>query len=167
MSPNLMSQVVEPQLICANLDIGGSNTAAAFPASSGVAAAQHWVSMLNHHKVAFLLFLGTPGQLSTWTASDDIATITIQKATDSSGTGITTVRTHTITAGVLDAQGDTAVLEISAEEVQGYGYVRALVACTDNGSFTNVTLVALKYQPVFSKTAKDTIEYIGTPANAA
>jgi hypothetical protein len=169
MSPQELSQVAEPTLLCSNLDIGGSNSATAFAlvATSGAAATHHWQSLVNHHKILFILFLGTPNQLSTYTASDDIATVTIQKATDSSGTGVATVRTHTITAGVLDAQGDTAMFEVKSEEIAGYTHVRPLVAATDNGAFTNITLVALKYQPRFSKVALDRAEYVGTVLNSA
>ena len=169
MSPNLLSECIEPVFLNANLDIGGTNNAAAFPASSGAAAAQNWVSLTNHHKVCFILGLGVPGQISTWTASDDIATVTIQQASDSSGTGIKTVRTHTITAGDLDAQGDIAMFEVSGEELDmanSFNHVRALVAATDNGAFTNINLIAIKYQPKYSKVSRDTIEYIGTTKNS-
>lgn len=166
MSPGLLSEVVEQKLLFAALDIGGTNSAAAAAAlNTSSAAAQHWVSLANHHKVMFSVFLGDLTKLTAWTASDDIATITVQQATTTTGTGIKAVtsQTYTITAGQLEENGDVVYLEVKSEDLDvanDFDCVRVLVAATDNSTTNQVSCVANLYQPRYSKVSRDTIELI-------
>lgn len=159
----LLSETVEPVLVFVGLDIGGTNTAAID--TKATATANHWVSLANHNRVCFQVFLGPAGGVaaSHWYASDDIATITVQQATNSTGSGIKAVTdmTYTITAGDLDEIGDTATIEIKGEDLDvanDFRFVRLLIAATDNNGVDNVTCVAQLYQPRFSKISKDRIE---------
>ena len=166
MSPGLLSKVVEQRLLFAALDIGGTNSAAAAAAlNTSTAAAQHWVSLTNHHKVMFSVFLGDLTKQTAWTASDDVATITVQQATTTTGTGIKAVtsQTYTITAGQLEETGDVAYIEVKAEDLDvdnDFTCVRVLVAATDNSTTNQVSCVANLYQPRFSQISDDRIELI-------
>lgn len=160
----LLSETVEPILVFSHLDIGGTNSAA-IDTAPGAAATRHWVSLANHNRVCFQIFLGPTGgnAASYWTASDDIATITVQQATDSSGTGVKAVtdQTYTITAGDLDEVGDVATVEIKSEDLDvanDFRFVRVLVAATDNGGVDYVSCVAQLYQPRYSQISRDRIE---------
>lgn len=159
----LLSETVEPILVFSHLDIGGTNSAAID--TKAAAATNHWVSLANHNRVCFQLFLGPSDGVaaSYWTASDDIATITVQQATSSSGAGIKAVsdQTYTITAGDLDALGDVATIEVKSEDLDvanDFRFVRILVAATDNNGVDYVTCVAQLYQPRYSQISKDRIE---------
>jgi hypothetical protein len=164
MSPNLLSEVVEPKLLFAALDLGGTTSdAAAAALNTTNAAGQHWVSLANHHKVLFTVFLGDLTKLSAWTGSDDIATITVQQATASAGTGVKAVtsQTYTITAGQLEENGDVAQIEVKQEDLDvsnSFYFVRVKVAVTDNSTTNQVSCVAQLYQPRYSKISRDNIE---------
>lgn len=166
MSPNLLSEVVEPKLLFADLDLGGTNSATkAATLNTSTANAQHWTSLANHHKVLFTVFLGDLTKLTAWTASDDIATITVEQASTSTGTGIKAVtsQTYTITAGVLEENGDVAQIEVKQEDLDvsnGFYFVRVKVAVTDNSTTNSVTCVAQLYQPRYSKVSRDNIEIL-------
>src|SRR5690606_31506039 len=143
----LLSENIEPRLLFAKLDIGGTDSATA---SGGNSA--HWVSMANHHRIVFLLFLGVPGESTVWNSGDDIATITVQQATDASGSDLKAVtdQTYTLTAGDLDVNGDTAMIEVTADQLDvdgGFDHVRIKVAATDNDGVDYVTAVAVGYEP--------------------
>lgn len=166
MSPSLLSEGVEQRLLFAALDLGGTTSAAAGAALNTLGAnGQHWVPLTNHHKVLFAVFLGDLTKLTAWTASDDVATITVQQASSSTGTGIKAVtdQTYTITAGVLEENGDVAYFEVKQEDLDvsnGFNHVRLLVSVTDNSTTNQVSCVATLYQPRFSKVARDNIELI-------
>jgi hypothetical protein len=116
-------------------DIGGTNTATAY------------VSMKGFSKATLYAEVGT------WDSGDDVDTLKIQQATDSSGTSVKDLTTSASGGNYdsdspLDADGDFAYIEINAEDLDtdnGFTHIRGYVAEAGNSGTDNITLVLLRY----------------------
>lgn len=106
-----------------------------------------WVSMKNFAKATLYAEVGT------WDSSDDVDTLKIQQATDSSGTSAKDLTTSASggnydTDAPLDADGDFAYIEINAEDLDtdnGFTHIRGTAAEAGNSGTDNITLILLRY----------------------
>lgn len=149
-----LSEQLKVTIPILTLDIGATDTATI---EGGTAAANHWIDMSKFGRALFIGRLGG-GAAAAWEAGDDLLTITIQQATDSSGTGLATVKAFTVTDGDLNAEGDTFTVEVQASELNvasGYTHVRLKAAATDNNGVDELTVVCVQSEPRYSDVAKD------------
>jgi hypothetical protein len=131
------------------LDIGATSTDAI---ATGTDAELHWVSMTGYGNVVFV------AQLGTATETDDVLTITIEQATSATGGSAKTLKAYTATAGDLDLKGDKFMVEVSSDEMDRSGdftHLRMKVAATDNGGTDVLHFAAIRYNPRYGNTAKD------------
>lgn len=151
---NSLSEHVKISVPMSGLDIGATSTDAI---ATGTDAELHWFDMTEYGNLLVYGQLGTATE-SDWTASDDIATITIQQASSATGTGVKTLKAFTVTAGDLDAKGNSFTVEIQSNELDianDFTHVRAKVAATDNGGVDELNVVYVGYNPRYSNDARD------------
>ena len=113
----------------------------------GTSASSGYVSMKGFDRATLYAEIGT------WNAGDDLDTLKIQQATDSSGTSAKDLTTSASggnydTDNPLDADGDFAYIEIKAEDLDtdnGFTHINVTAAEAGNSGTDNVTLVLLRY----------------------
>lgn len=113
----------------------------------GTSLSTGWVSMENFDRATLYAEIGT------WDSGDDLDTLKIQQATDSSGTGVKDLTTSASSGNYntdepLDADGDFAYLEVRAEDMDAdnsFTHIRGTSAEAGNSGVDNVTLVLLRY----------------------
>lgn len=134
MAKRLMSHDVAVEFL-ETADIGGTNASTA------------WVSMEDFDAVYAKVILGS------WNATDDLDECRLEQATDASGTGAKDLTTDASggnydTANPVDADGNTVVLEATAEDMDvanGFTHVRLYVAEGGNTGVDNITGVLIRY----------------------
>ena len=113
----------------------------------GTSATTSYVSMENFDRAVLYAEIGT------WDSSDDLDTLKIQQATDSSGTSVKDLTTSASggnydTDSPLDADGDFAYISIKAENLDtdnGFTHIRGIASEGGNSGTDNVTLVLIRH----------------------
>ena len=119
----------------------------------GTSLSTGWVSMENFDRATLYAEIGT------WDSGDDLATLKIQQATDSSGTGVKDLTTSASSGNYntdepLDADGDFVIIEARAEDLDAdneFDFIRLYVAEGGNTGTDNVTGVVVRFGYAYPK----------------